>query len=142
MGKGDNRKHRATGKKPPGGKREGSGRPEGSANTLEYGEVRAIKAAGLRVPEGAHPEARDLADEALGVIIKAMRGEISFVESGIRQKAAVRIREEVCGPLAQKHEHAGHDGGPLQVSINVVRTVAEPVTVIRESIVVEDEGGE
>lgn len=122
-GKGENRKHRATGQKPPGGAREGSGRPEGSKNTLAYGEVKAIKAAGLRVPATATPEAKELADEALGIVADIMRGGVSYLTASHQLKAATRIREEVCGPLAQKLEHSGPDGGPLQVSIQINRTV-------------------
>lgn len=111
------RKHRGTGK-PRGGKREGSGRPEGSANTLEYGEVRAVKAAGLRVPESATPEQRELADESLGILVDIMRGKVRravreeeegeylAVPMDLRMRTATHIREEVCGPLKQRVEHS------------------------------------
>lgn len=116
------RKHRATGK-PRGGARNGAGRPTGSNNALAYGEVRVVKAAGLRVPENATPEMRELADEGLDVITRVMRGEVSFIEAPVRLKAAAMVREEVCGPVAKQVNLAGSDGGPLQVSINISRTV-------------------
>lgn len=107
------RNYRSNGK-PNGGKREGAGRPSGSTNSLEYGEVRAVKAAGLRVPEAATPEQRELADEALGVIVELMRGEVRKrkrpknddvevipVPLDLRGRMAVRVREEVCGELKQ-----------------------------------------
>jgi hypothetical protein len=117
------RKHRATGSKPPGGARPGAGRPAGATSALEYGEVKAVKAAGLRVPEAAPKEYRELADEALGVLIDVMRGDANFLKAPIQLKAATRLREEICGPLAQKLEHTGKDGEALQVSININRTV-------------------
>jgi hypothetical protein len=101
-------------KKKHGGKRNPpGGRPRGSNNTLEYGEVKAVKAAGLRVPDTAKPAERELADEALGLLVTVMRGGVHFMEAPTRLKAATRIREEICGPLATKVEHSGKDGGPM-----------------------------
>lgn len=114
------RKHRKTGA-PRGGARSGAGRTEGSTNALGLGEVRAVKAAGLRVPDGAPKEQRELANEALGTIIDVMRGSIGFVEAPMRLKASAHIREEICGPVAKQVNLAGNDGGPLQVSININR---------------------
>jgi hypothetical protein len=92
---------------PPGG------RPAGSTNALPLGSVKAIKAAGLRVPEAAKPEARELADEALSLIVDVMRGGVHFTEAPTRLKAATRLREEICGPLDQKHIHQGPNGEAL-----------------------------
>lgn len=130
MGRADDRKHRATGQ-PKGGKRPGAGKPLGTKQVLEYGEVKAIKAAGLRVPEAASPGAREVADEALATLIDGMRGELSYLEGPMQVKCAVRLREEICGPLAQKLEHSGPDGGALQVSIQINRTVTAVPPVIR-----------
>lgn len=79
-----------------------------------------MKAAGLRVPESATTDQRELADEALGVIVELMRGEVrklrrpedKAVESipvplDLRARMAVRVREEVCGELKQKVELSG-----------------------------------
>jgi hypothetical protein len=113
------RKHRSTGKKPPGGPRKGSGRPEGTPNTLEYGEVKAVKVSGLRIPEGT-PEAHvELADRALEKIVDIMEGRVSYLSASHVLKAATRLREEVCGPIAQKHEVSG------SVSIRVIDPYAE-----------------
>lgn len=114
------RKHRATGKA-KGGARQGAGRPEGSFNALNLGEVGAVKAAGLRVPATASPQERDLADECLDTITRVMRGQVSYLEAPVRLKASAVLREEICGPVAQKHELTGKDGERLRVSININR---------------------
>lgn len=110
-------------KKGRGGKREGSGRKAGGRNALQIGEVQALKTLRHRVPDGAPPEAGAFADEAFGTIVKVMRGEVSFTEATARLKASTYIREEICGPVAQKLQHSGPDGGPLEVSISINRTV-------------------
>lgn len=125
MGKGSDRKHRSTGKA-KGGKREGAGRTPGTPNTLKYGEVKAVKVARLRVPESASDAAAALADRALQRIIDVMEEDVGAFKAGMVLKAATRIREEVCGPVAQKLNIAGADGGPLQVTIEINRTVAAP----------------
>jgi hypothetical protein len=116
------RRHRATGKRPPGGSRPGAGRPQGSSNTLEYGEVRALKAVRLRVPTGATPELEHLAGRALERIVDVMEERVSSFQARAVLSAATRIREEACGPLAQKLEHSGPEGGALVVE---VRSFAE-----------------
>lgn len=92
--------------KPNGGKRDGAGRKPGSKSPLAYGETQAIKAAGLRVPESATQEERELADEMLDIITEVARGKTSFKQAPHRYKAAAHIREEICGPLKQKVEHS------------------------------------
>lgn len=104
----DERKHRGTGS-PRGGSREGSGRKSGTKNALGYGQVKAIKAAGLRVPEDATKEQRELADECLGTMTEVMRGKIGFKQAPHRLKASTAIREEICGAVKQKLEHSGLD---------------------------------
>lgn len=101
------RKHRATGKKPPGGARPGAGRPQGSTNALGLGEARAVKALRLRVPESTPAPLADVADEAFGAIVGVMRAE--YFDAGMAQarlRAAAMVREEVCGPVKQRVEHS------------------------------------
>ena len=100
-----------------GGRREGAGRPEGSPNTLGYGEVRAVKACRLRLPKDASPEVEAVAERAFERIVAVMECDVHPDFAGHVLKAATRLREEACGPLAQKVEHAGEDGGPLRVVI-------------------------
>lgn len=98
------RKYQPNGK-PNGGKRDGAGRKEGSKNLLGYGEIRAMKASGLRVPESATEKERALADRALERIIHVMEEKVKpFAMSGVL-KSATTIREEICGPMKQKVEH-------------------------------------
>ncbi|AAK94377.1 hypothetical protein Mx8p42 [Myxococcus phage Mx8] len=113
------RKHRATGKKPPGGARPGAGRPKGSRNALPYGAVQAVESLSLRVPEGAHPEAKRLADRAFARVVDVLEERVDFKLAAPVLKAASMIREEVCGPIAQKHEVAGKDGQALSISIDL-----------------------
>jgi hypothetical protein len=96
------RKHVTTGKRPSGGKRAGAGRPKGTANALEYGEVKALAAAGLRVPEGTAPGIAELAAIALQRIFDAMMERCGFGQGQTVMKAATHLREEICGGLAQK----------------------------------------
>lgn len=119
------RKHRATGQFPPGGKRPGAGRPQGTTNVLEYGAVSALKSLRHRVPEGIAPELADIAGEAFQRMVAVMRGEVSGSDAFPVLTAAKAIREDVCGPIKQKLEVGGPDGGALQVSINIRRD--EPV---------------
>jgi hypothetical protein len=104
-----------------GGARLGAGRPAGSFNALPLNAVGAVKACRLRVPAGATPEAAELADLALQRIVDVMLGQnvVPFVQLGDVLKAASIVRNEVCGPIAQKLEHSGADGGPLQVSVEI-----------------------
>lgn len=114
------RKHRATGNKPPGGAREGAGRPEGTSNTLGYGEVKATKAAGLRVPEALDEDSKRLAAHALQRIVDVMDGKVHAFDASHVLKAATHVRLETCGPVAQRVEHSGPDGGALQVVVQTL----------------------
>jgi hypothetical protein len=111
------RKHRATGHKPPGGKRPGAGRPEGTPNALEYGEVKAVKVAGLRVPEDASPEAKALADRTQQRIIDVMEERVNAFLARPVLQAATELRKEICGEVAKRLEHTGKDGGELVVKV-------------------------
>jgi hypothetical protein len=113
------RQHRATGRKPPGGKRPGAGRPKGSRNALPYGAVQAVEAVSLRVPEGASPAAKALADRAFQRVVDVLEERVDFKMAPPVLKAATIIREEVCGPLAQKLEHSGPGGQALSISIDL-----------------------
>lgn len=104
----------ATKRRGRGGKRPGAGRPAGSKNTLPLGAVSAIKALRHRVPDGTPKDLREVADEALGTVAAIMRGEFYDAQAAsTRLRAAAMAREEICGPIAQKVQHAGHDGGPV-----------------------------
>ena len=115
--------------RPNGGRREGAGRPAGSKNALALGEVRAIKAAGLRVPEAATQEQRELADEMLGVITEVARGKTSFKQAPHRFRAAAHIREEICGTMKQKIEVSASD------------SFAETLRLARERALTRNPGG-
>jgi uncharacterized protein YgbK (DUF1537 family) len=93
-----------------GGKRDGAGRKPGTKNTLALGEVAAVKAAGLRVPESATEAQRALADRALQRIAAVMEEKVGAFASTAVLKASTHIREEICGAIKQKVEHSGLDG--------------------------------
>lgn len=98
---------------PRGGKREGAGRPKGATSVLPRGTIKAIKVAGLRVPDDASPEARELADVAQQRLIDVMCEKVSPFASNSVLTAARHLREEICGPIPKKHELTGKDGAPL-----------------------------
>lgn len=77
--------------------------------------MKAIKAAGLRVPEDASPEARRLADRALERIVEVMDEQVSPFMANPVLTAARLVREEVCGAVPKKLEATGKDGGPIAV---------------------------
>lgn len=81
------------------------------------GEVKAVKAARLRVPEGTPEEHAQLAEEAKDQIVAVMRGEVGFKSAPHVLKAATTLRQEICGPVPQKLEHTGENGGPLVVHV-------------------------
>lgn len=112
------RKHRATGAG-RGGRREGAGRPSGTTNALGMGEVRAVKACRLRVPETATPEQAELADRALQRVIDVMEEQVPYQRATSVLGAAARIREEVCGPVKQKHEVSGPGGAPINFAVDL-----------------------
>jgi hypothetical protein len=95
--------------RPNGGKREGAGRPKNAKSVLVYGEAKAIKAAGLRVPDSATEAERALADRAQQRIIDVMEEEVGGFSATPVLKAAVHLREEICGPMKQKVEHSFGD---------------------------------
>ncbi len=119
MDRPDKRKHRANGK-PKGGTRPGAGRPSGSNNTLPLGAVDALKTLRHRVPEGAPALLADLAGEGLQRIVDVMNERVHFSAAASVLKAAAMLREEVCGPVAQKLEHSGPDGAALKIVINTL----------------------
>jgi hypothetical protein len=102
-----------------GGARKGAGRPDGSTNALALGEVRALKSLRHRVPDGAAPELADVAGEAFEAIVQVMRGEISPMngQAAAILKASSMVREEVCGPVAQKLHVGGPNGEALEIVI-------------------------
>ena len=102
-----------------GGKRRGAGRPAGSKNTLAYGEVKAIAATRLRLPESASIQDEHLAGRALQRIVDVMEGRVWEKQGRAVLGAATRLREEICGPLAQKVQHADADGKPLSIRIDL-----------------------
>ena len=94
-------------KRGPGGKRPGAGRPPGSRNTLPYGAVKAMKVAGLRVPSGATAEERALADRCQERLVDVMEEKVSYLKAYSVLASATRLREEICGKVADKLEHSG-----------------------------------
>jgi hypothetical protein len=96
---------RATSKR--GGRRPGAGRPRGSKDVLPRGSVAAIKVANLRVPADATPEQAALADVCQQRIIDVMMEDVGSVAAFSVLTAAKTLREEVCGKVAEKHEHSG-----------------------------------
>lgn len=108
--------------RPNGGNRPGSGRPAGTKNALALGEVAAVKAAGLRVPESATQAQRELADRALQRIAAVMEEKVGAFASTSVLKAAAHLREEICGAVKQKVEHTfdGQTDEQLQAKLAAI----------------------
>lgn len=102
---------------PNGGKRAGAGRPPGAKNTLGYGQVAALKACRLRIPDDASPEADELAGRALQRIIDVMEEKVSPLVAGHVLKASTHLREEVCGSTTQKVAQVDASGKALSFTI-------------------------
>ena len=82
-------------------KHAGPGRPQGSKGVLPKGAVGAVLSLRHRVP-GSLPEAiAEIADEAFQTVVDVMRGRIHH-ETTARLNAARYVRDECCGPIAQK----------------------------------------
>jgi hypothetical protein len=62
---------------------------------------------GLRVPEDASPAARQAADWALQRIRDVAEGRVSFRLAASTLKAAITIREEICGAIETKSRVTG-----------------------------------
>lgn len=90
-----------------GGARPGAGRPAGAKNALPQGSVKAIKAANLRVPKDASPAEREAANHALERIVDVMDERVSSFQAFAVLQAARIVREDICGKVAEKHEHSG-----------------------------------
>lgn len=86
----------------------GPGRPVGTSNALPTGMVSAIKGLRYRVPPDMPEPLAEVADDALQTVIDVMNGKV-LRGSLARLGAARTLRDEVCGPLAQK----------LDVNVNV-----------------------
>lgn len=74
---------------------------------LPQGSVLALKAAGLRIPEGTPDAHRELADQALHRIVDVMNERVSSFHAHSVLTAARGIREEICGKVTDKLEHSG-----------------------------------
>lgn len=119
-----------------GGRRPGAGRKPGSKNTLDYGEVAAIAATKLRIPEDADSSVKQLAARALVRIADVMEEGVWEKQGRNVLAAATRIREEACGPLAQKVEHSGR----VQLESLTDEQLEAKYRAIQERLVAEPKG--
>ena len=86
-----------------GGRRPGAGRPRGARSVLPQGAVGCIKAA--RASRGEDPHG----DEAFGVVLAVMRGEVHDRPS-VRLQAAREVLDRALGRPTQPVRHEGLDG--------------------------------
>jgi hypothetical protein len=77
---------------------------------LPMGSIKAINAAKWRVPDDAPEAVQELADRALERIAAVMDGMVPDHKVQSTLKAAIAIREEVCGPPVKKLEVEGKMG--------------------------------
>jgi len=74
-------------------------------------------ASSWRIPDNAPPELAEIAARALQRIVEVM--DKPERNSRDRLDAAKRVRDEVCGLLAQRTELSGGGGQPMAVSIRI-----------------------
>jgi len=86
---------------------------------LPRGSVKALKFIRRRVPKDADPAELEAIATVERQVSRVLLEEVEPQMAAMVLKACNVIREEVNGPLAQKHEHSGPDGGPLKVSIEI-----------------------
>ena len=104
------RRHRATGRKPPGGDRPGAGRKKGTKDSRPrepHGTAVAIEALKHRIPEGTPPELEKMANTALRRIWDVMEQLVPYQHAPSVLKAAGMTREEICGPVTQRLDLSG-----------------------------------
>jgi hypothetical protein len=66
------------------------------------GAVKAIKSLNLRKPDKMTPEQEEMLRETEDAIVKVMKGKVHGSVAGPVLKAAVTIRDEIVGPVAQR----------------------------------------
>lgn len=103
------RKKRTDGHNPLLGHR-GPGRAPGQKDPLPRGTVRALKTAHWRVPKDVPSDLGDVADHAFERIVDVLNEKVYHKSAGHVLNAARMVREEVCGPIAQKIAVSGVDG--------------------------------
>lgn len=96
---------------PRGGARKGAGRPNAFESAIrEIVKLEKILAdknipkgpKGYRVPPDAPQAVKDAADYAFQRLVDVAAGRVSKEKASAILKAAVEIRKEICGPVAQK----------------------------------------
>ena len=87
---------------------------------MHDGELGALRGLQARVPTEASEEDRELADAARDTIVSVMLGQVHPAHSHSRLLAAKYVREEICGPIAQKLVHTGPDGNAPVVEFKVI----------------------
>lgn len=104
----------------------------GATGRGPYGSKRALRACRLRVPDGISEEAAALADAALQRILEVMAGT---AKSALVLRAATRVRDEICGPPAQRMISVAAPPAPLieSAATRSTRELANTATGIIES---------
>ena len=119
---------------PRGGARPGAGRPKGSGLSPKVRPTsKMIRAAGYRVPDDAPPEMRALADRALQRMTDVMEECVEPPAAPSVLKAAVAVREEVCGPVEKRIQISGSLEALLTASLQedlapipIAATIVDP----------------
>jgi hypothetical protein len=93
----------------------------------------------FRVPEGVPSEAAEIAEEALRAMVEVMRNPAP--RSRDRLMAAVRLRDEVCGPPVQRVEH-GEMSVRIEIGLGKERMVDGREREIEGKVVKEIPSGE
>lgn len=103
-----------------GGRRPGAGRKAGTKNVLPLGTVAVLNAARIarkRLGDDAHPDDLAAVTRVYERVADVLEERVDWRSATPVLKAGAMVADAVAGPLAQKHEHAGEGGGPLEVVI-------------------------
>jgi hypothetical protein len=74
---------------------------------LSPADYEAIAAARIRIPKTATPVEAKIAQRGLERLIEVMEGRVPFRKANAALKAAVMVREEICGPIQRTVEVKG-----------------------------------
>lgn len=95
---------------------------------LSPADYDAIASARIRIPKDASPVEAMIAKRSLERLIEVMEGRVPFRKANAALKAAVMVREEICGPIQRTVEVKG--GLSLEA---LVSAAANPIVDIRPS---------
>lgn len=112
-----------------GGRRPGAGRKPGTPNVLPTGTVAALDAARIaqkRLGKDADPADLAVLQHVYSRVADVLAEKVDFRQAGHVLKGSAMVADAVAGPIVQKVQASGADGGPLTVLIRDLGKEPEP----------------